>query len=290
MFERYTEKARRVIFFARYEASQYGSRYIKTEHLLLGLLREDKALSLRFLPSGAGEKIRGAIDAHVPKRKMIPTHVDLPLAEDSKRVLTAAANEADDLGHEYIGTEHLLLGLLGEEQSFATDVLRKYGPPLEHLKKQLRQSPAPLFRPVTRARYDPTSFGYPARRLPAEKPTIRIHGAEWNLEFIHLQVERCREISWHWVNKTWQARDIVVSKKDGCVSFDLTLVEDANFQLVQKGWNHDLCAICRWKLCESSEPEHSNGYTNGRDWVCTECYEKFLQGPDYFASTYPEIT
>jgi ATP-dependent Clp protease ATP-binding subunit ClpC len=58
MFERYTEKARRVIFFARYEASQFGSPYIETEHLLLGLMREDKALTNRFLRSTSVESIR----------------------------------------------------------------------------------------------------------------------------------------------------------------------------------------------------------------------------------------
>ena len=58
MFERYTEKARRVIFFARYEASQFGSPYIETEHLLLGLLREDKALANRFLRSHAAVRQR----------------------------------------------------------------------------------------------------------------------------------------------------------------------------------------------------------------------------------------
>jgi len=65
MFERYTEKARRVIFFARYESSQFGSPYIETEHLLLGLLREDKALTSRFLRSHASvESIRGQIEGH----------------------------------------------------------------------------------------------------------------------------------------------------------------------------------------------------------------------------------
>jgi len=65
MFERYTEKARRVIFFARYEASQFGSPYIETEHLLLGLLREDKALTNRFLRSHASvESIRKQIEGH----------------------------------------------------------------------------------------------------------------------------------------------------------------------------------------------------------------------------------
>jgi ATP-dependent Clp protease ATP-binding subunit ClpC len=65
MFERYTEKARRIIFFGRYEASQFGSPYIETEHLLLGLLREDKALANRFLRSHAAvESIRKQIERH----------------------------------------------------------------------------------------------------------------------------------------------------------------------------------------------------------------------------------
>ena len=75
MFERYTEKARRVIFFARYEASQFGSPYIETEHLLLGLLREDKALTNRFLRSHASvESIRKQIGVIRPsgRRSLLP--------------------------------------------------------------------------------------------------------------------------------------------------------------------------------------------------------------------------
>ena len=76
MFERYTEKARRVIFFARYEASQFGSPYIETEHLLLGLLREDKALTNRFLRSHASvESIRKQIEAHTTIREKVSTSV-----------------------------------------------------------------------------------------------------------------------------------------------------------------------------------------------------------------------
>ena len=79
MFERYTEKARRVIFFARYEASQFGSPYIETEHLLLGLLREDKALTNRFLRSHASvESIRKQIETHTTIREKVSTSVDLP--------------------------------------------------------------------------------------------------------------------------------------------------------------------------------------------------------------------
>jgi Clp amino terminal domain, pathogenicity island component len=91
MFERYAEKARRVLFFARYEASQFGSPYIQPEHLLLGLVREDKALSIQFLPSHAAEAIREQIEARTTKGKKISTTVDLPLNADSKRVLAFAA-------------------------------------------------------------------------------------------------------------------------------------------------------------------------------------------------------
>ena len=82
MFERYTEKARRVIFFARYEASQFGSPYIETEHLLLGLLREDKALTNRFLRSHASvESIRKQIEGHTTIREKVSTSVDLPVEQ-----------------------------------------------------------------------------------------------------------------------------------------------------------------------------------------------------------------
>src|ERR1700730_15356582 len=111
MFERYTEKARRVIFFARYEASQYGSAVIDTERLLLGILREDKPLT-RMLPAGAGESIRAQIDARTLVRQKISTSVDLPLSNASKRVLTYGAEEAERLNHRHIGPEHLMLGLL----------------------------------------------------------------------------------------------------------------------------------------------------------------------------------
>jgi len=125
MFERYTEKARRVIFFARYEASQFGSPYIETEHLLLGLLREDKALTNRFLRSHASiESIRKQIEGRTPVREKVSTSVDLPLSQECKRVLAFGAEEAERLSHKHIGTEHLLLGLLREDKSFAAEMLR----------------------------------------------------------------------------------------------------------------------------------------------------------------------
>src|SRR5271155_999804 len=141
MFERYTEKARRVIFFARYEASQFGSPYIETEHLLLGLLREDKALTNRFLRSHASvESIRKQIEGHTTIREKVSTSVDLPLSNECKRVLAYAAEEAERLSHKHIGTEHLLLGLLREEKCFAAEILHERGLRLSTIREELQRT------------------------------------------------------------------------------------------------------------------------------------------------------
>ena len=150
MFERYTEKARRVIFFARYEASQFGSPHIETEHLLLGLLREDKALTNRFLRSHASiESIRKQIEGRTAVREKVSTSVDLPLSQECKHVLTYAAEEAERLSHKHIGTEHLLLGLLREEKSFAAEILQERGLRLSTLREELSRS---MEKPANRSK------------------------------------------------------------------------------------------------------------------------------------------
>ena len=152
MFERYTEKARRVIFFARYEASQLGSRCIETEHILLGLLREDKALAGRFFPraQAALDGIRKEIEGRTSKREKVSTSVELPLSDQSKRVLAYASEEADRLLNSYIGTEHILLGLLRAEESLAAGILQEKGLRLSRVREELAGS-APD-KPVTKAK------------------------------------------------------------------------------------------------------------------------------------------
>src|SRR5579862_699798 len=141
MFERYTEKARRAVFFARYEASQFGTPHIETEHLLLGLLREDRALANRFLRSGASiETIRKQIEGRLGLGAKISTSVDLPLSLESKRVLEYAVEEAERLSNKHIGTEHLLLGLLREEKCFAAEILRERGLRLSNIREELLRS------------------------------------------------------------------------------------------------------------------------------------------------------
>lgn len=145
MFERFTETARRAVFFARYEASQFGCSYIQTEHLLLGVFREDKALASQFLASHAKvEEMRRSIAQRSNTGLKTPTSVDLPISHECQRVLAYAAEESGRLGHKPIGTPHLLLGLLREEKSFAAQLLREQGLTLPSVRERVRESePAP---------------------------------------------------------------------------------------------------------------------------------------------------
>ena len=157
MFERYTEKARRTIFFGRYEASQFGSPYIESEHLLLGLLREDKALANTFLHShGAVESIRKQVEGQTAIREKASTSIDLPLSNECKRILTYAAEEADKLSHKFIGTGHLFLGVLREQDCFAAKLLRERGIALEMAREQIGSNPPERLGPT------PKSLGLPA--------------------------------------------------------------------------------------------------------------------------------
>ncbi len=139
MFERYTERARRVLFFARYEASQLGSISIETEHLLLGLIREGKGLTSRIFARShlSLENIRKEIEGRTVFREKVSTSVEIPFSAETKRVLQFAAEEADRLLHNYIGTEHLLLGILREERSVAASILMEKGMRLNTVREDI---------------------------------------------------------------------------------------------------------------------------------------------------------
>ncbi|MGB8590935.1 MAG: Clp protease N-terminal domain-containing protein [Candidatus Acidiferrales bacterium] len=138
MFERYTQTARRVIFSARYMAGRVGSPEIEAEHLLLGLLREDKSLARRFLGSPwAVEDVWKRIEQSKPAREKISGPVDLPLSSAGKRVLVLAAEEADLVSSKRICTEHLLLGFLREEKCFAAEILLERGVHLTSTREDL---------------------------------------------------------------------------------------------------------------------------------------------------------
>lgn len=281
MFERYTEKARRVIFFARYEASQFGSPLIDSEHLLLGILRETAHVT-KMLPAGAAQSIRAQIEARNPGRPA-PVGVDLPLSNAAKRVLAYGAEEAERLNHRHIGSEHLFLGLLREKGCLAAELLEPFGVKLEQVRTTIEVLGA----------YDKAEAALLSRDGgvgPPPRVIVTIHGLPFKLEDVLGEVRRCRLHKWHWQKALWKPRDCVSERQTGKVSLDMTLSEDrANFEVIKAGWKKDHCTICCWELFESDDA-HGIGYTNGRDWVCTECFERFWQRPDFISGSYSEIT
>lgn len=145
MFERYTETARRVIFFARYEASQYGSSTIASEHILLGLLREDRATLRPFSgPAYSGPQIRTEIESLIKRGKPFATSVEVPLSDESKKILNLAGEEADRLGHKHIGTEHILLGILRLPDSLAAKLLTARGAKPNVIREQVAKGRTPV--------------------------------------------------------------------------------------------------------------------------------------------------
>lgn len=268
MFERYTEKARRVIFLARYEASQYGSHQIKSEHILLGLLRDDAGVMHRALPNLQPESLRRKIEAWFQRGDPIATSVDLPLSPDAKAVLRYADKESERLAHKHIGTEHLLLAILVEEKSLAAQLLREAGADLARLREQFAQLPAETFATQ--------------RFVPPDQDMVQTHNFRIRRDYVRHFANYCHMYNWHWSKKTWKPRDVVVNRKTGQFSLDVEAgSHSSDFELLKAGWKKDHCLICRWDLFECAEPEHGVGYTNGREWLCSECYEKFVQGPGF---------
>jgi ATP-dependent Clp protease ATP-binding subunit ClpC len=129
MFEKYNEKARRALFFARYEASKLGSRVIESEHVLLGILREGEEtvteLFRRFHVKP--EEIRREIEGERVFVERISSTAELPLSEESKKILAYAAHEAESMLHATVGSEHLLIGILRVEGCLAMRILSQYG-------------------------------------------------------------------------------------------------------------------------------------------------------------------
>jgi ATP-dependent Clp protease ATP-binding subunit ClpC len=143
MFERFTETARRTLFFARHETTELGGLAIEAEHILLGLLRADKGPTPHlFAVAGLSyTDARAKIRAHLGTRQRVPTSVELPFSDQTQRILSYATEEADRLGHKSIGTGHLLSGVLREDGSFAAGMLRMHGMMIEDLRGHLVKSP-----------------------------------------------------------------------------------------------------------------------------------------------------
>jgi ATP-dependent Clp protease ATP-binding subunit ClpC len=128
MFERYTQNARRAIFLAREDAMLYGSPYIETEHLLLGLLRENGVAATKIgRGTGSVASFRAEIEAKITIAESVTGSREVPLSLDSRRILILAAEEADNLGHRQIALGHFLMGILRVEECIAARILQSHG-------------------------------------------------------------------------------------------------------------------------------------------------------------------
>jgi ATP-dependent Clp protease ATP-binding subunit ClpC len=129
MFEKFTERGRKVIIFAKEEAEKRQNDYLGTEHLLLAILREDDGLPVAILKKMGltVEELRMEIERNLPAGMNLLTFGDIPFTPRAKKVLELAVEEARLLGHNYIGSEHLLLGLVREDEGIAGKILRNLG-------------------------------------------------------------------------------------------------------------------------------------------------------------------
>ena len=119
---------------------------IETEHLLLGILREDSNIVRRFLPSKTNDDIRVEVERGIVVKAKIPTNVDIPLSEQSERIiLTYAMDEADTSGHRDVDVDHLLLGVVREEDGVAGQILRSAGLNLAAMRQRLDEAAAEYF-------------------------------------------------------------------------------------------------------------------------------------------------
>lgn len=187
------------------------------------------------------------------------TSVDLPLTNESKRVLAYAAEEAERLRNKHIGSEHLLLGLLREKKCFAAQLLNDEKVELDRARENIAEWQK--------------KHGV-AEEIPGLR-VVPIHGQEWKLRYVQAQVSTLSKFAWR--KREWKPIDVLVETETGQVCFDTAAPEDPRFKFVPAAWQRDWCLICNWELSTEAGDEHSVGYTNGRQWLCTDCYERFFR-------------
>jgi hypothetical protein len=137
-FDRYTPKARQALFFSRYAASQAGSAAIEPEHVLLGLVRAGQGLTGRiFERADLSLEYARAELAPTVAREPLPSSVEIPFGAETRQILGHTVEEADHLLHHDIGIAHVLLGILREERTIATSILRRKGMRLDSVRADI---------------------------------------------------------------------------------------------------------------------------------------------------------
>jgi hypothetical protein len=260
MFERYTEKARRAVFFARYEASQYGSPYIETEHLLLGLCREDRALRGILKDTASASEIRVEIERRIVRGQRLTTSVEVPLSAEVKKVLHFATEEADRLGQRHVGTEHMLLAILRMEDSLGAQVAAARGLKAKELREKLAKGSLPMSSL-------PVSFWKPSLPiledllpvledflaglkcrsaddlLPSfakNAQVVDVHGKRWNYEEITKNFETLF-VPYAKKNASYTIEETLISSNDLLVA--VVLWKNALVASMERVWMHRMTVV-----------------------------------------------
>jgi ATP-dependent Clp protease ATP-binding subunit ClpC len=168
LFERFSERARQVVVLAQDESRALGHDYIGTEHILLGVLREEEGIGARVLESLdiTVEEVRAQVVRVVGTGDETPTG-QIPFTPRAKKVLELSLREALALGHNYIGTEHVLLGIVREHEGVAARILLELGADAETIRNEvIRALSGPGPRPVAYQRVEPSTLS--KRRVPVE--------------------------------------------------------------------------------------------------------------------------
>jgi hypothetical protein len=146
-----------MIYFSRYEASTWGSAYIEPEHLLLGILREDKVLARRFGLRGAGlgsvDPVRREIEAIVPSLKLKTTRIDIPLSPISKRIMERATVAAEVFKDKHVRAKHWFYAILHEKTPVTAQIMSHYNVSIDSIRNWVRRPPSfqetPVASPIT---------------------------------------------------------------------------------------------------------------------------------------------
>jgi ATP-dependent Clp protease ATP-binding subunit ClpA len=179
MLERFTDQARRVVVLAEEEARMLNHNWIGTEHILLGLIREDDGVAAKALESlGISlQPVRAQVEEVIGHGQQVPSEV-IPFTPRSKKVLELSLRESLQLRHNYIGTEHILLGLIREGDGVAAQVLVKLGADLNRVRQQVIQ--------LTSGQQPQPGRLPPREGAPAAEAQARLDAIEFRLNAIEL--------------------------------------------------------------------------------------------------------
>ena len=220
MFERFTERARQVVVYAQDEARALKHNYIGTEHLLLGLLREEEGPAARVLEGLdiAGEEVRAQVTRIVGEGEQLPSG-QIPFTPNARKVLELSLREALSLGHRYIGTEHVLLGLVRLDKGVAARILLDFDADAEKVRAEVLRAIGHPRRSV-----DP-ELRSELERVRAEKEAALARGDEEEAGALEARERRLRRVAEPvplppgWI----RARDVAIPFAFGWLLFGVAL-------------------------------------------------------------------